>query len=361
MDRAPFVLLLAALLLTTGLTGCGRTDAGAGSVARHPDTAYTWAEWVARERPRRDGYDPQYHLGKGLPNMTEWRPEDFLSSTHLRTKHINACELPEAERARAMRLAGAPPERNTFDMVLSYARRGLPQAQGAMGWFCSQFHIDQLLEPGQMTREEALEWARKGAASGHPAAMYMLGQCMLTIGRHHRLGKAHWDLGPFWRDEAWYWIWRAVTEGLYEHALLQLPHSSIYPNNFEYEVARYQYGRLWQLQWVFRNGPKYSYGHTPGPLVTFQEYSLKDGEAVIEAGERAVERWLSRHRDVWRRIVQRPNNPSGSQVYCPGDPGHLKSFDFAGLNQALERYGLHVEPPKSAETGPEPATPQHGR
>ncbi|MCH8506632.1 MAG: hypothetical protein LAT50_20280 [Ectothiorhodospiraceae bacterium] len=333
------------------LTACGQ---GADPTAPEPPPteASTWAEWVERERPRRPvQYDHHYHNRRGLPNMRRWRPEDFLTREELDEPHAELCELPQDQRLEVWSLVR---DSNnilaSFEEKLAYAERGYAEAQAGMGWYCYQHTNAAVLEPGQLSLDEAYAWSRRAAASGDPRAMYRHSECMRFMAQDRQSGRAEHALDPFWMDQIHYWLWRAATEGLYGRALVDLrPTRGIngdsYPTWEESALYTYKWSRIWELQAIFRRVPYYlgpQYMETQGELAG-QRQALSEEE--LQQAEAMVGEWLREHLHVWDAIYHRPNSPGGSHVHCPGEPGHLQGFDYESLNRELAQYGLRVELP----------------
>jgi len=74
----------------------------------HP---FTWDEWVEREADERDGYNYSQFSGICLPNMSNWRAENFLPADYLAKSHEDVCTLPREEQGdvydMARRLSGS--------------------------------------------------------------------------------------------------------------------------------------------------------------------------------------------------------------------------------------------------------------
>ncbi|MEX0871911.1 MAG: hypothetical protein WDZ65_08800, partial [Aquisalimonadaceae bacterium] len=226
----------------------------------------------------------------------------------------------------------------------------------AMGWFCYQHHIDFYLEPGQLTATEALEWARRGAASGDPRAMYLLAECMRLMtfdARRTEPGELTGLLNPFWYDEMYYWMWRAAEEGLLVEALWGMRDIGgdvwyeFPPSRAERYIEAYKHSRLLQLRATFLRGAE-RYGQEYVDKQSYMDDSVVDlnEHSSLAAGEARVTEWLKSHPDVWERLYHRPS--MSAQAMCPDDPRRREHFDFVGLNRELSAYGLNVVPPLEA-------------
>lgn len=335
---------LGGLALALTLSACG--DGG----GNQPESAQAWGAWVVGEAPRREGFDPDYHLGRGLPNMALWQPADFLPPEALEPPRSEICGLPPAQRVKLASMTDdVGNDVSSLAEKLEYARKGYPQAQAGMGWYCLAQRNQFRLEPGQLSPAQALAWAQRGAASGEPRAMYRLADCMLDMARETPAVQAQQRLGPFWLDQAHYWLWRAASDGLEPDAVESLAPVGAraaysYPTRMENYLHAYKWSRLWQLQAIFRRYPEYSGADLMADKVDMQLHRSRLDEAEMAEGEALVEDWLRQHPDVWRKIAQRPHNPSGSRVLCPGEPGYASSFDVEGLNRELSAYGLQLDP-----------------
>ncbi len=343
---------LCPVVLLAALTACGQ---GADPTAPepHPTEAYTWAEWVEREQPRRPAqYARHYHDRRGLPNMRRWRPEDFLTREELDEPHAEFCELPKDERKTVWDLPRNDANIGiTFEEKLAYAERGYADAQASLGWYCYQHTNAAVLEPGQLSLDEAYAWSRRAAASGDPRAMYRHAACMQFMALDTRSGRADHTLDPFWADQSHYWLWRAVAEGLHGEALLDLRPSGgaseySHPTWEEDLLHRYKWSRIWELQAVFRRMPYYFGTRYMESRTQLPEQRQRLDDRQLQQAEAMVGEWLREHLHVWDAIYRRPSNPSWSHITCPGEPGHTESFDYEGLNRELARYGLSVAPPE---------------
>ncbi len=91
--------LLSFALVLSGCQEQGKTPEA--TPATPAPTALTWADYAKKEVPRREATDPYYPVrGAGLPDMSLWRPEDFLTQAQIDSPHIDLCELPLEERKR---------------------------------------------------------------------------------------------------------------------------------------------------------------------------------------------------------------------------------------------------------------------
>ena len=83
-------LAVLALLFSIVLTGCDLFADNSDLLPEnqvYPTKAMTWKEWVAYESPHRNGFDSYYHIGKGYPNISLWKPEDFLPAEMFNQPH----------------------------------------------------------------------------------------------------------------------------------------------------------------------------------------------------------------------------------------------------------------------------------
>ncbi len=328
------------VLLFPVLVACG--DAQSDAADGRP--AYTWSEWVDKVGAMGDDRPPTMRP----PEMSRWRPEDFLPAEYLNQTHFDACALKNGAEVHAIYQGYGQFDSVSVEQKLVLAERGSIEAQAGMGWYCYQSILDEEVDaaPGLASTADALEWARRGAASGTPDAMYLLGKCMF----------ANWSYGddPLWGDQAFYWVWRAA-ESLQGDALRDIrlidgigPFS--YPTREQNLIQEYAWTRLWRLQAIFRRLPKRfgadyldSGGYVKMYEDKFDERQMKEADAFVGA-------WLHANKDVWDEIYRRPASkaPDGWKdvLSCPGEPGHVDAFDYEGLNQALVRYGLEVSPPE---------------
>jgi hypothetical protein len=338
---------LAAALLAGG---CGESAPDNEWHSQHP---YTWREWVAREAPKRDGHYTFYHRDKGLPNMENWRPEDFLLPKYFEAEHVDICTIPPEERQPIsdLRWADVPIHGMPMRQLLALAEQNHGAAQSHLSVYCFAQTLQVHGDPGlDFTPADALEWTRRAAASGDPLTMRRLADCMTAIDLSVSGGDMEHELDPFWTDQTTYWLWRAATETLEPEAVAKMaPPSRIIehsygPNGRDREQAeKYLWLRLWELQSVFR---RYT---TLNPAFKSRMQRL-DGitDEQRRLGEALLADWLRTHPDVWARIYAAPTSPAPgktSKVFCPGEPSHRQSFDFEALNAALAPYGLRAEPP----------------
>jgi hypothetical protein len=341
--------VLAAALL---VGGCGESAPDNDWHSQHP---YTWREWVAREAPKRADYDPFYrafyHRDKGLPNMENWRPEDFLPKEYFEIEHADICAIPSEERDPIAYLRGADLPIRSIPMreVIALAGQNHGAAQSHLSVYCYaetlQVHGDPSLD---FTPADALEWTRRAAASGDPLAMRRLAVCMRAIDSNVSRRDIEHEFDPFWSDQGLYWIWRAATEALEPEAIMEMiPNLGVRygygENGYDREQAeKYMWLRLWELQSVFRRyaalNPAFQDRMQLIDNVTDDQRRL--GEALLAD-------WLRAHHDVWARIYAAPTTPDRTgKVFCPGEPEHrYGSFDFEALNAALAPYGLRVKRP----------------
>ncbi len=327
------------VLLFPVLVACG--DAQSDAADGRP--AYTWSEWVDKVGAMGDDRPPTMRP----PEMSRWRPEDFLPAEYLNQTHFDACALHNAEVHAILGGHG----RNAIipmEHKLALAERGSIEAQAGMSWYCYQPILDEEVDPasGLTSTADALEWVRRGAASGDPDAMYHLGKCMFAL----------WDYGddPLWADEGYYWLSRAA-ESLQGDALGKLRlinglSQFKYPDRERDLIQNYAWTRLWRLQAIFRRLPLQfgaDYLDVSGNVKWFEDEL--DERQMMEA-DAFVGAWLHANKGVWDEIYRRPATKPiinwRRDISCPGDPEHEDAFDYEGLNRELKRYGLEVSPPE---------------
>ncbi|MBI3899797.1 MAG: hypothetical protein HY308_16085 [Gammaproteobacteria bacterium] len=328
------------------------------TVTPFPQTAFTWKEWTALESPKRPTYVTYYHGGRGLPNMERWKAQDFLPKEYFAAPHADMCRAPQAVRKDLWSMPIVSGD--TADKVrqrITYAKKGYAKAQAGLGHYCFKKTFDAYVD-AKLQRElsfsidQAYDWARRGAASGDPIAMYRLADCMNVMARGADLGKTHHDLDPFWKDQSRYWLWRAVTDGLDEWALRAIRYHGRflieYPTDDENKIQDYQWSRLFELQTIFRNE---FYGSVEEHMQDFWFSTMEEARhrltpEQLRTAEVAVGKFLKAHPKVWDNIVRLPREDGHSgNVLCPGEPGYREHFNYDSLNRELARYGLHVTPP----------------
>lgn len=294
----------------------------------------TWQEWRQWQGELRQQVIPEYRPSF-LPDMSRWRPEDFLPATYLEAPMRDVCELPEDEQMTLLRLDAGNPDH--LPRVLGYAEQGFVQAMSELGsQFCSFPPDDPAL-----TRREGLEWARRAAASGDPDAMGTLAYCMLSIQLHEDYATA--DVPPgqlertgFWFDEMVYWFWRA-THNLEPVAVgvIGPSYNSFYFPSLNKHGVKAGEDIAEEYKWLRLNELADTL-HGYGSELSFDtsyllEQRPKTTDAEIAEGERRVREFLRRYGGGLGRAR---NSGKG----CPGP------MNFAAFNAEIARYGLHVEP-----------------
>jgi len=353
--NSPRNLLCCSSLCLLLLAGCGGSATEPQSDRfTHP---FTWDEWVEREAGERNESSGPPFYGTGLPNMSNWRAQDFLPEDYLAESHEDVCTLPREERDRiydmTRHLAGRPSPDNRLDYELGLARQGFMEAQARMGTYCAQVLVDAYLEPGELTTAEALDWTRRAAASGNPGAMYRLAECMMKISREQETfeEKTGKPLSAFWVDETFYWLQRAAFEYLEIFALQDLQSrvswrmSSEDWNTDEGQIELYLFSRLIELNAIFHRKPQWlgwSYVNDMSRIESYREEMIKRN--ALAAGEAHVKEWLHANPGVWDRIYFHPIDLS-QQSLCPGEQGYSARFDYDALNEQLAAFGLEVSPP----------------
>lgn len=298
-----------------------------------------------------DFYRPAY-----LPDMSRWRPEDFLPPEYLQAPLRDVCELPEDEWLALLRLDPDDPEQ--LARLKAYAEDGFVQAMGKLADDYCSFPPQQ---DALMSVAEGLAWARRGAASGEPFAMSRLGNCMRRIYvREGFVGSPQGSgipsdqlqLKSFWIDEMLYWEWRAV-QALEPLALFELyrgvnhfyfpvdevPKAAGTPS--EVAIESYKWLRLAELARAFKG-----FGLTaPAAEVAKEKWPEMTAAEVAEA-ERRVGEFLRRY----------GGGLASARLEGAGCP---HGVDFAALNKGLAAYGLKVEPvqPWEPPRYPLPALP----
>lgn len=349
------------LLLFVGalaVAGCGEADAPAetSTSARPsmPDApALTWAEWVDLQAPIRDAVpeaDRQdYRRPGGRPNMTRWRPEDFLPREAISAPHVDICELPLAERREVGKLwrwfsgdSGSLTEEEVRAVALKYSRLGVAQAQATMGHFHSPGR-EAADDPSPRTRR-ILHWLEHAAASGLPYAMYSLGgyQFRMLTAAGPRVRDAV-PLVDFRWDEVNYWFWRAAT-GFHEFGLLAMEGRL---KNHEWQnvetyyrenVLQYKWTRLSDLVQILTPGFVEGRGLLGDADSVVERKSALTPERVALA-EREVGEFLRTHREALARY----RRPFGCPDMTWLDPD-APTFDWAALNREIAQYGVQVQP-----------------
>ena len=108
-----------------------------------PTEALTWDEWVAYSGPERgeefeypaSGEGFQYY-GKGFPNISNWKPEDFLPAELFEQKHRDICELPKFTRSTLRSQNGSILLYSDIYELIALAEQGYSNAQSALWVFC---------------------------------------------------------------------------------------------------------------------------------------------------------------------------------------------------------------------------------
>ncbi|MCC5811800.1 MAG: hypothetical protein JJU06_15625 [Ectothiorhodospiraceae bacterium] len=198
--------------------------AGCGADEPEPQGPLTWSEWVEQERPKREAHVERYpgnnaYFREGLPDMSLWRPEDFLSEEELNAESVTFCELPIEER-REYLAARSQTTQEALDIIRGHAERGLVDAQFSLGFMCHEPAYEGL------TLEESHRWSRRAAASGEAIGISARAYCLQTQRWLPDAPRAY----EFETDEMLYWHWRAAQNlesnalrylgGLYGFALL---------------------------------------------------------------------------------------------------------------------------------------------
>jgi len=354
---SPRNLLCCSSLCLLLLAGCGGSATEAESDRlTHP---FTWDEWVEREAGERDEFNGSQFFGVGLPNMSKWRADDFLSADYLGNSHVDVCTLPREKRDdvyhMARRLWGDNKPENLRD-ELELAAQGFMEPQARMGTYCSSFLNDAHLEPGELTMAEALDWTRRAAASEDPRAMYRLADCMMKIVREREAfeDSAGMSLNPFWLDEAYYWLQRAALEYLDIFALQDLQSRTTWmmisggTNRLEGQIEKYLYSRLMELNGIFHRKPqRYGWPYVKDMARIESSREELTERNALASGEERVREWLHAHPDVWDNIYFHPMDSFHS--VCPEEKDYSARFDYDSLNKELAAYGLEVNPPFAAE------------
>lgn len=311
----------------------------------------SWQTWVARQAQLREGMHGSYRPAY-MPEMANWRPEDFLPTEYLQAPMRDICELPQEEQLVLLRTSVEDPE--ALARLLDYAERGYIQAMSKLGTkFCS-FPTGNL---PALSRAEGLTWARRAAASGDPYASFTLASCMtwLYVDRDHKaagLTPAQIDRNSLWIDQVLYWHWRAAQnlEPLALYNLYRGINDYYFPDadlpyteehRPETAIESYKWLRLSELGHALHG---YTFERR-GTEVALERWPQMSAAEIAEA-ERRVEEFLRRYGGGLSRARY-------TGYSCQ------RKMGFDQLNQELKRYGLQVEPeqPWSLPSYPLPALP----
>jgi len=364
----------------------------------HPTTAMTWDEWVAYDSPNRNGFEDFYHSGKGYPNFSQWTPQDVLPAEVFEHPHRDSCELPKETRSY-LRLTSRFRVNMDIYALLDLAKQGYAEAQATLGEFCygrrPQYVYDPEGKYGELASDgvegygdgeyvvngygpdgeyvalkrlpddkkpvsirDALYWAQRGAASGNAIAQFGLVQCMHNIYLFRDKlppseAKQPIDIDAFWYDKVDYWLDQSLQSGLLNSAVTQRAISqwmSLEPGSPRYDIDRYKWKRIWEIQARFRDIGK-QYDEYTYKLRSTQAFEGRLSDDVVAQAEKEVGQWLRGHPDVWRNIYDHSYaERSAARTLCPGEPGHYEEFDFTWLNKELAQYDVQIAPPEKPLT-----------
>ncbi len=294
--------------------------------------ALMWPEYVEQVVGQRTTlHIADFPLKNGLPDMSLWRPEDFLTKEQLESPHVEFCDLPLEEKKRYYGLSrrvntANPSELNAlYHELLVYAREGLIQAQGDMVNLCL---MGLRSEDYGVSEAELFDWLRKGAASGSAQGMSALGTCIAEKLQSRQIAANNMLV-----DEMLYWRWRA-TQSLDFMAVLSLNNlvgDLIYRNpTYSEDLAeQYKWSRLIKFLRIYRNTQMQT-----GPFDRdgFQtRYQLTDGQ--MAQGDLQLKDWLAANPNAFKNHRK--------QLGCP-DMSWLKGgqakFNPAALDAALKRF-----------------------
>jgi len=334
-----------------------------------PTEALTWDEWVAYSGPERgeefeysaSGEGFQYY-GKGFPNISNWKPEDFLPAELFEQKHRDICELPKFTRSTLRSQNGSILLYSDIYELIALAEQGYSNAQSAMWMFC---YIDspQFIETDSdehavrlphhekpLSQREAWQWVQRGAASGNALDQYRLSQCMdaITWAPHSEEGKKSLNspvkVDPFWEDKIFFWRERSFETALLIDSVNSRTGSG---NPFLVEhgsdrgkIEKFKWSRLWELTAGFQRE-----GRRPQDIDTYGTGKLvkKMSAPQLAQAEKEIKQWLHAHPDIWMSMYR--NTYVRYLDLCPGEPGYDEGFDFDWLNKKLAPYGLTVDKP----------------
>ncbi len=221
-------------------------------------TALTWPEYVEQVVGQRTTLPfDDFPIKEGLPDMSLWRPEDFLTKEQIESPHVEFCDLPLEEKKRYYGLSrrvntADPGELNAlYQELLVYAHEGLIQAQGDMVNLCL---MGLRSEDFGVSEKELFDWLRKGAASGSVRGMSALGTCI-----EEKLQSGQIATNDVLVDEMLYWRWRA-TQSLDFVATLTLSNmvgSEYYrnPTYLEDLLEDYKWVYLVELMRTYEDSP----------------------------------------------------------------------------------------------------------
>ena len=351
----------------------------------YPTRAMTWKEWVSTEAVLRARgeykvshgfWEPSYRSEKGFPNISKWTPEDFLPAEFFKETHRDLCELPERNREI---LRDTIDYRGDIYRLLALAEQGYAEAQSTLGEYCAGGW--QVVELGSnpedkepVSESDALHWARRGAASGNAFAQYRLGICMLDRYKAKidyddsffwpgEKRKPPINLDPFWLDEAYFWIQRAVEQSLLHEPLyirrdLHFRFGKVVNTagwiNRRF-IEEYKLARLWTLKAGFRRYQQRSFDYGSADRygkVWSTKSSLTNDDPLqpqrMAQAEKELGEWLRAHPNIWQHIYDNSYiQGSVATKLCPGEPGYKEAFNFNWLAKELKQYGVELNVPSS--------------
>ncbi|MCP4233211.1 MAG: hypothetical protein GY770_06450 [Aestuariibacter sp.] len=319
------------------LSGCQGPDKTPEAAPVTPaPTALTWTDYARKEVPRREVTDPYYPVrGAGLPDMSLWRPEDFLTQEQIDSPHTDLCELPLDERTRYNILddqIGAHPEkhqqREVVEQVLVDARAGLIQAQAALGNICLW---DRDYKDLGITEAELYDFMRKGAASGNAHAAASLAHCIEIKVKQGELPQK--DLLV---DEMLYWYWRSsqTLEFIGSVSMHTMIGSNffMYPTYLENNLHDYKWSRLLDFLETYQDEPSHIRLYQVYGREHFQTtHELTDEQMAM--GDQLVTDWLLTYPDAFKNHRE----PMGCPDLSWRDGDEVK-FNQVTLDEALKPF-----------------------
>ncbi len=296
-------------------------------------TALTWTEYVEKGAEHRStlGVAEFLIIEDGLPDMSLWRPEDFLTKEQIESPHVEFCDLSLEEKKRYYGLSrrvntANPGELNAlYQELLVYAREGLIQAQGDMVNLCL---MGLRSEDYGVSEKELFDWLRKGAASGSVRGMSALGTCI-----EEKLHNGQIATNDELVGEMLYWRWRATKslDFVGTLALSSMVGSVHYrnPTDLEDVLEIYKWWHLVDFMRIYEDNPT----HT---IVFDRDHYQATRELTDEQmaqGDQQVKDWLVANPDAFKNHRKGLGCPDMSWL-----KGEQAKFNPAALDAALERF-----------------------
>lgn len=321
----------------------------------HP--AYTWSQWVKIETPKRKASADRGipYARPGLPDMSLWKPADFLSQKDIDAPHKAYCSLPKGKRPaflqaiKALKSASPPAEDSPqVKLLLGYARAGYVNAQNSFSVACGQNKYG-------LTPDEALSMARKAAASEQPMSESYLAYCLYQKLEEENSPRDFVKrAGSFLVDEMFYWYWRGakrLDSFSLDQLSLRLDGDLVrYKTDNRYDIELYKWNKLLDISYAKVGTTPTSATLSKGVMkgVGWAETFARTEhmtQAQVIAGRQEAKAWLLKY-------------PEGLAPEKATDPCMKKleqmKVDYPLLNKYLAALGLRVDPTthKLEDTGP---------